>query len=391
MSKKDQVDLSRRRTIQAIGASAVSVPALGITATQAQAEASKPGTAEDSASVAEVVVEPGTLNQQNDPEIKPDFVAIHSLADHVEPTLRLGSADPNGQPKTVSLPLDCSAKQASDSPASVVYSVDEQRYTINAESGQPVALNTTDGPREKRTERSGAFPAISHDARRRHRIPRYFSRAAWGGDNVEDLRFDDDGNDRWGSPPSFHDLQKITIHHSATENNDPDPAARVRAIYQFQTIERNFGDIGYNLLVDERGNIYEGRYSGSGFLPGTIVEFSDGKLRFKAVQGAHVGGFNSGNFGIALLGNFVDQEPTTEAIQSLTTILILMSTIYNLDPLGDGTYINPVNQAERDVANIVAHLDWAATECPGVLRDMLPEIRETVGSIRTRPVKALEK
>jgi hypothetical protein len=59
---------------------------------------------------------------------------------------------------------------------------------------------------------------------------------------------------------------------------------------------RGFGDIGYQYLIDESGRVYEGRYSGTDSYPGHDAE------GVKVVMAAHVGGFNSGNTGIALLG-----------------------------------------------------------------------------------------
>ena len=86
----------------------------------------------------------------------------------------------------------------------------------------------------------------------------YLSRAGWGAD--ESLRFEPDGTEKF--PTAFFDVQTLTVHHTVTANSDPDPAATVRAIYFFQCITEDFGDIGYHLLIDQAGTVYEGRYSG---------------------------------------------------------------------------------------------------------------------------------
>ena len=104
--------------------------------------------------------------------------------------------------------------------------------------------------------------------RRRDRVRRwtgltYLSRAGWGAD--ESLRFEPDGTEKF--PPAFFDVQTLTVHHTVTANSDPDPAATVRAIYFFQCITEDFGDIGYHLLIDQAGTVYEGRYSGPDPLP----------------------------------------------------------------------------------------------------------------------------
>ncbi len=68
----------------------------------------------------------------------------------------------------------------------------------------------------------------------------------------------------------------------------------MRGIYQYHAVNLGWCDIGYNVLVDKFGTIYEGRYGGLD----------------KAVQGAHVGGFNSNTWGISMIGNYDQAEPT---------------------------------------------------------------------------------
>src|SRR5919197_457383 len=80
--------------------------------------------------------------------------------------------------------------------------------------------------------------------------PRVISRAEWGAD--ESLM-------TWA--PEFQVTQKLIIHHTATQNDDPDPTATIRSIYRYHAVMQGWGDIGYNFLVDEAGNVYEGRYS----------------------------------------------------------------------------------------------------------------------------------
>ncbi|MER5217226.1 N-acetylmuramoyl-L-alanine amidase [Streptomyces sp. NPDC002838] len=141
------------------------------------------------------------------------------------------------------------------------------------------AVDTTDGP--KRTFKVPSEPT-------RVRGVRYLSRPAWGAD--ESKRFLENG--QVNSPEQYFPLQCVTVHHTATPNDDPDPAATVRAIYDFHAITNDWGDIGYHFLIDEAGNVYEGRYSGDDGIPAFD---RDGNV----VTGFHTGGFNSGNLGIA--------------------------------------------------------------------------------------------
>lgn len=240
---------------------------------------------------------------------------------------------------------------------------DADAFQVRAPSGvrapQAVALNTTDGP-EKAV---ASLPAGAAQA-----AVSYVTRAQWGAD--ESLRFDSTGNEKW--PPTYWPAQKLVVHHTATQNNDPDPAATVRAIYRYHAIDRGFGDIGYQYLVGENGLIYEGRWSGTDGDPGHDTAGN-------GVTGAHVGGYNSGTLGIALLGTLIDQGPTASAQTALEDLLADLASRHGLDPRAGGTYTNPVSGATKNLANISGHRDWAATECPGgALYARLPEIRSNV-------------
>jgi hypothetical protein len=223
-----------------------------------------------------------------------------------------------------------------------------------------VAINTTDGPRR----RSGPRPAAAGAA-----TP-VVSRAQWGAD--ESLRFDASGNETF--PPTYHPAQKLTVHHTDTANGDPDPAATVRAIYRYHAVDRGFGDIGYHFLVAEDGRVFEGRWSGT---DGDPAHDAAGDV----VTAAHVGGWNSGNVGVALLGTLTSQPPTTSARSSLESLLADLAGRHRIDPQGDGTYTNPVNGATWTGPNIPGHRDFAATECPGgALYAQLPSIRSAVAA-----------
>ena len=206
--------------------------------------------------------------------------------------------------------------------------------------------------------------------------PAIISRAAWGAD--ESLRFQEDPEpgavERW--PATFRPTQKLTVHHTAGVNDDPDPAATVRAIYYNQAVSRGWGDIGYNFLIDEAGNIYEGRHSRD-YWPGEVPTGED-ELG-NGVTGAHVGGYNAGNMGVALLGTMTTEDATPAARAALEELLAWKAERHSIDPLGSSLYVNPDNGYENDVANISGHRDWAATECPGgFFYSTLPDVRRSV-------------
>jgi hypothetical protein len=201
-----------------------------------------------------------------------------------------------------------------------------------------VAINTWSGP-----PMSFSVPAVLPKALGLEYLPR----ACWGAD--ESLL-------DW--TPEYFPAQALTVHHAATANDDPDPAATVRAIYRYHAVDQGWGDIGYHFLIDEAGRLYEGRWSGTDGIPG---HREDGQV----VTAGHVLNHNTGNIGIALLGDFTDRTPTAAAWRTLTLVLAGLALYHGLDPLGTVHYVNPVNNVAKDVAAISGHLDWLPTECPG--------------------------
>jgi hypothetical protein len=205
--------------------------------------------------------------------------------------------------------------------------------------------------------------------------PKVIPRIDWSAD--ESLRFDAAGTEIW--PPAFYPVQKLIVHHTATQNNDTDPAATVRSIYYYHAITQGWGDIGYNFLIDEAGRIYEGRHTfdyASGSSPTEEDAAGNG------VTAAHAYGFNSGTVGIALLGTLTNQDATPAARNVLEQLLAWESDHHGIDPEGSSLYMNPVNGTQATFANIVGHRDVAATECPGgVFYTTLPGIRADVAAL----------
>jgi hypothetical protein len=233
---------------------------------------------------------------------------------------------------------------------------------------QLLAINTTDGP-------ASGVPTAAPS--RRYGC-RYRSRAGWGAD--ESWRLDPDGRQLW--PAEYHAAQALTVHHTVTANNDPDPVATVRAIYYFQAVTRGWGDIGYHLLIDRAGVVYEGRYSRRDGVP----VFRRGTRR--VVIAGHVLGFNPGNIGVALLGDLTGRQPTAAARRALVRVLAHLARTTRLNPRGRTTYRNPVNRDTRTVDIISGHRDWRATQCPGnTFYPTLPRLRRDVAALRDRDLR----
>jgi hypothetical protein len=231
-----------------------------------------------------------------------------------------------------------------------------------------VEMNTAAGPVAANT------PAANLSAGGHKTGQPYLSRAAWGAD--ESLRFKPDGTLAWG-PTQYFPLQTLAVHHTVTMNDDPDPAATVRAIYNFDAVTQTFGDMGYHLLIDEAGHVYEGRWSGDDPFP----VYGPTSPR-QMVTGAHITGFNSGVMGVVLLGDFTSRQPTRAARTALAVVLALFSGLEVLDPLGLVNYVNPVSGVQKTVDTIAGHRDYAATECPGnTFYPELPSLRQEVAGL----------
>ncbi|MFE1522179.1 peptidoglycan recognition family protein [[Kitasatospora] papulosa] len=184
--------------------------------------------------------------------------------------------------------------------------------------------------------------------------PGLILRADWGADEAK--RFTADGQE--SSPPRFSPVQAITVHHTATPVDDPDPAATVRAIYTQHAVSNDWGDIGYHFLIDHQGAIYEGRFSGPDGIPAH-------NTNNEVVTGFHTFAFNSGNIGIALLGEFNKEEPPPRMRESLVRLIASLAARHKLDPMGNITYLNPTSGKSTNGPALGGHRDWTSTECPG--------------------------
>jgi len=175
--------------------------------------------------------------------------------------------------------------------------------------------------------------------------------------------------------PSYRNITHAIIHHTgaAAHNNQPTPASAadwVRSIWRWHadgsdpnTGKTPWGDIGYNFIVDQFGNIYHGRHNPllDGAPPQDVI-------------GAHAAGFNAGTMGIAFLGLFTTALPSSTALASAEQLLAWRFRIRGLDPLGQAVINN------RMLFRIAGHRDTGAnTICPGdPLLNNLPIMRSNV-------------
>jgi hypothetical protein len=239
--------------------------------------------------------------------------------------------------------------------------------------GHVTAINTTTGPLvEVGRSRTSAIAGAASPCR---------SRADWGAD--ESIRT---------NVPTYVSPQVLTLHHTATTNG-ADPAATMRAIYRFHAVDEGFGDIGYQYVVDGSGIVYEGRWSensrscigaaGDGADFGHVEDGTD-----RAVVGAHVGGWNSGNIGVAVLGTFTDDPPPDPQLDGAERVLASLARRHDIDPsLTTYDFTNPANGQHKTIPTLSGHSDWVATQCPGGdLYALLPAIRQRVAALAAEPL-----
>lgn len=124
-----------------------------------------------------------------------------------------------------------------------------------------------------------------------------------------------DGNPEMFWTPDRSGHWKGAIVHHTVDRNDYTQAevpAMINGIYLFHNETRGWGDIGYQLIVDRFGGIWEGRDEG---VPNQIVPASQ-------VDGAQAVNFNHDTFGVSMLGSYHLDVPPTDAQVASTAAAI---------------------------------------------------------------------
>jgi N-acetylmuramoyl-L-alanine amidase len=243
---------------------------------------------------------------------------------------------------------------------------DGARYA-RVTSDRPIAhltVSAIDADASRGIDQSGVVHAAVNQ-------PPIITRAGWGAD--ESYSYNSGGHVRYA--PNYSPIQKMIVHHTAGRNNDPNPAATVRAIFHNYAIQRGYGDIGYNYLIDAQGRVYEGRLGGAIGTGGPTAE----DLAGNAVRGAHARHYNDGTMGVVLLGTFTSVMPTSAARTSLVNLLAWKAERHGINPKGESTYVNAFDGTTQFLKNISGHRNVNATACPGQLfYETFPQLRQEV-------------
>ncbi len=139
-------------------------------------------------------------------------------------------------------------------------------------------------------------------------------------------------------------VKLLVVHHSALNvNGDPrPPIERIRALYKYHALTKGWGDIGYHFVVDENGQVYEGREGGT------------------SVVGGHAYCNNVGTIGIVLMGNFELEQPSQVQVKGLQRLLSDLSHEYGIDVTRSVQF-----HGKTFASPVVGHRDLLSTLCPG--------------------------
>ena len=195
-------------------------------------------------------------------------------------------------------------------------------------------------------------------ARRQGPAPAIVTRTQWGGDEVPPR-----------SGPAYGQVQLALVHHTVNANDygPEDSAAMVLGIAKYHRDHNGWNDVGYNFLVDQYGQIFEGRAGGID----------------QAIVGAQAQGFNSVSTGIACLGTFTGVAQSEAGLEAVARLIGWKLSLHGIPTQGLVTVTSAGGETNRFAAGtpvtferISGHRDGNNTSCPGdVLYTQLPDLR----------------
>lgn len=247
--------------------------------------------------------------------------------------------------------------------------VEAELVTRSGAAPTDVQLTLVD-PGESEADTDLGAPDIQDTADAAMAMPPVYSRAQWGADETIS---------GW-APEYAPTIKGATLHHTADRNGYTagEVAGIMRAIYDYHTNGRGWGDIGYNVIADKFGRLWEGRKGG---LSTTVV-------------GAHAGGFNTGTFGVSMLGNYDVTGVPQATIEAVVQIIAWKFSLYAVNPRGTTVLTSGGGGTARYAAGtrvtlptIFGHRDVGSTSCPGQYGySRLQEIRDRVAWVMANSV-----
>ena len=176
------------------------------------------------------------------------------------------------------------------------------------------------------------------------------TRAEWGA-NASYMSWD----------PDYASAGHVVVHHTAGTNNYSagQSASIVRGIYYYHAVTLDWGDIGYNFLIDKYGTVFEGR---SGSVAAPAGEMS---------VGAHARGVNTGTMGLSMMGDYSSVSPSDAQLSSVGKMAGWFLGRAGITDANGWAGLN-VWTTERyqagstiSMPRILGHRDVGYTSCPG--------------------------
>ncbi|MFC2779167.1 N-acetylmuramoyl-L-alanine amidase, partial [Actinomyces sp.] len=198
---------------------------------------------------------------------------------------------------------------------------------------------------------SVAAPAVAPAATTANGLPvAVTTRAEWGA-NASYMSWD----------PEYARAGHVVVHHTAGTNSYSagQSASIVRGIYYYHAVTLDWGDIGYNFLVDKFGTVFEGR-SGSVAAPAGTMSI-----------GAHARGVNTGTMGISMMGDYSTVSPSDaqlSAVGKMAGWFLKRAGISDVTGwAGLHVWTTERYQAGSTISmpRILGHRDVGYTTCPG--------------------------
>ena len=176
------------------------------------------------------------------------------------------------------------------------------------------------------------------------------TRAEWGA-NASYMSWD----------PEYARAGHVVVHHTAGTNSYSagQSASIVRGIYYYHAVTLDWGDIGYNFLVDKFGTVFEGR-SGSVAAPAGTMSI-----------GAHARGVNTGTMGISMMGDYSTVSPSDAQLSSVGKMAGWFLKRAGISDVtgwaGLHVWTTERYQAGSTISmpRILGHRDVGYTTCPG--------------------------
>jgi hypothetical protein len=207
-------------------------------------------------------------------------------------------------------------------------------------------------------KRHGARAVAAAKARAAQGPPPIIPREQWGGDKYPPR-----------AKPTYGEVQVAFVHHTVSANDyaPEDSPGIVQAICKYHRDTNGWNDLGYNFVVDQYGQVFEGRAGGID----------------QAVVGAQAQGYNSVSTGIATIGTFTDVPLPEAGVQAVANLIAWKLPLHGAPVQGQvvvksgGGDLNryPAGTQVR-LERISGHRDGDSTACPGnQLYTQLPDIR----------------